>query len=208
LAKAGVTGRLILVGHSYGGFLVRMYAARYPTQAAGLVLVDPNTVSFFERQPHVVPKVHAQSRLLRLAAPLGLVRLLVAGEFRRNMRFPDREKTRQMLEVSLTTKHLEAQARMLEAFGRTVESMRAVDTSPDLPLIVISRGKPESSFPWEGDTQREADWRSGHQELVRSIAQATLIRAEESDHMVPFDQPDLVVRAVNQLVSQARHPAP
>ncbi|GAB3388250.1 alpha/beta fold hydrolase [Massilia agri] len=36
----------ILVGHSYGGLLARAYAARHPTQVAGLVLVDPSDERF------------------------------------------------------------------------------------------------------------------------------------------------------------------
>jgi pimeloyl-ACP methyl ester carboxylesterase len=31
----------VLVGHSYGGLIVRLYAARYPADVAGLVLLDP-----------------------------------------------------------------------------------------------------------------------------------------------------------------------
>ncbi len=31
----------VLVGHSYGGLTVRLYAARYPEEVAGLVLLDP-----------------------------------------------------------------------------------------------------------------------------------------------------------------------
>ena len=36
-----VQGPLILVGHSYGGFLIRYFAATHPEQVAGLVFVDP-----------------------------------------------------------------------------------------------------------------------------------------------------------------------
>ena len=35
----------VLVGHSFGGLLVRFYAARYPDQVAGLVLLDPLAAS-------------------------------------------------------------------------------------------------------------------------------------------------------------------
>lgn len=41
LAAANAKAPFILVGHSYGAFLVRAFAARNPTQVAGLVLVDP-----------------------------------------------------------------------------------------------------------------------------------------------------------------------
>ncbi|MEK6287158.1 MAG: alpha/beta hydrolase [Acidobacteriota bacterium] len=40
LSKSGVTGRLVLVGHSLGGLIVRMYASLYPKDVAGIVLVD------------------------------------------------------------------------------------------------------------------------------------------------------------------------
>lgn len=41
LDAAKVDGPLVLVGHSYGGFLIRSYAARHPERVAGLVFVDP-----------------------------------------------------------------------------------------------------------------------------------------------------------------------
>jgi pimeloyl-ACP methyl ester carboxylesterase len=41
LAATGAKGPLILVGHSYGAFLIRAFAARHPEQVAGMVFVDP-----------------------------------------------------------------------------------------------------------------------------------------------------------------------
>lgn len=41
LRAAGIRPPVILVGHSYGGLLTRLYAARYPEEVCGLVLVDP-----------------------------------------------------------------------------------------------------------------------------------------------------------------------
>jgi len=40
LHNAGVPEPYLLVGHSYGGLIVRYYAQRYPREAAGMVLVD------------------------------------------------------------------------------------------------------------------------------------------------------------------------
>lgn len=41
LDQRKVPGPLILVGHSYGGFLIRYFAATHPQRMAGLVFVDP-----------------------------------------------------------------------------------------------------------------------------------------------------------------------
>lgn len=41
LQSADVPGPYVLVGHSFGGLVVRRYAAMYPDQVAGVVLVDP-----------------------------------------------------------------------------------------------------------------------------------------------------------------------
>jgi pimeloyl-ACP methyl ester carboxylesterase len=41
LDKLNLPGPYVLVGHSYGGLLVRLFAERYPGKVAGLVLVDP-----------------------------------------------------------------------------------------------------------------------------------------------------------------------
>src|SRR6266581_6105799 len=40
LARAGVAGPYVLVGHSYGGLIMQLYTYTYPQQVAGLVLVD------------------------------------------------------------------------------------------------------------------------------------------------------------------------
>ncbi len=41
LAASGAQPPYILVGHSYGGFLIRYFAARNPAKVAGMVFVDP-----------------------------------------------------------------------------------------------------------------------------------------------------------------------
>ncbi len=43
IAAAKLSPPFILVGHSYGGFLIRNYAAQHPEQIAGMVFVDPSS---------------------------------------------------------------------------------------------------------------------------------------------------------------------
>ncbi|MCD9032052.1 alpha/beta hydrolase [Luteimonas sp. Y-2-2-4F] len=45
LQALGLDRRVVLVGHSYGGYLVQLYANLYPDDVHGLVYVDANTVA-------------------------------------------------------------------------------------------------------------------------------------------------------------------
>ena len=49
LEVLGLNDRLVLVGHSYGGLLVQLFAQRYPGLVSGLVLIDPMNVRFVDR---------------------------------------------------------------------------------------------------------------------------------------------------------------
>jgi pimeloyl-ACP methyl ester carboxylesterase len=41
--RAGITGPVVLMGHSIGGIFLRDYATRYPENIAGLIFVDSST---------------------------------------------------------------------------------------------------------------------------------------------------------------------
>jgi pimeloyl-ACP methyl ester carboxylesterase len=55
LQAAGVEGPYVLVGHSFGGDVLRVYAGRYPDEVAGMVFVDAAQPRFFERIAHLLP---------------------------------------------------------------------------------------------------------------------------------------------------------
>lgn len=87
LRGANIEGPYVLVGHSFGGLYVRTYAARYPDEVAGVVLVDssspkqvshqPVTRESNEPQKEIFAAVPRLARLgVSLPARLGVVRLL------------------------------------------------------------------------------------------------------------------------------------
>jgi pimeloyl-ACP methyl ester carboxylesterase len=73
LARAGETGPYVLAGHSSGGTLAMTYAARYPTQVAGLVLLDSSSPHQFTDQPDFPGTYAMMRRLLPVMAALARV---------------------------------------------------------------------------------------------------------------------------------------
>lgn len=67
LERAGVPGPYVLVGHSSGGPYVRVFAARYPDQVAGMVLLDAQPADAFT----ALPDYPGTYRSLRMAYGLG-----------------------------------------------------------------------------------------------------------------------------------------
>ena len=61
LHNAGIPGPFVLVGHSLGGMDARMFANRYPSEVAGLVLVDSSHPDQDERFPPEAKKLAAVS---------------------------------------------------------------------------------------------------------------------------------------------------
>ena len=43
LARAKMSAPVVLVGHSFGAFLILVYASQYPDDVVGVVLLDPPT---------------------------------------------------------------------------------------------------------------------------------------------------------------------
>jgi pimeloyl-ACP methyl ester carboxylesterase len=82
---------------------------------------------------------------------------------------------------------------------------------PDIPLFVLSRGKPVALPPNVpasfSPAAFEAAWREGQDELVALVPEARHVIATESDHYIQIEQPDLVIDAVRQVVGAVRDPA-
>lgn len=65
LVKAAGLGRVTLVGHSLGGFNAKLYAALYPDDVAGLVLVDPSEERDWDRTRDYITDKFGKSLTIR-----------------------------------------------------------------------------------------------------------------------------------------------
>ena len=79
LRGANELGPYILVGHSYGARVSRVYAARYPDEVTGMVLMDAGILADDRRYPPELRlQAESDNKMIRTAnrlAPFGIVRL-------------------------------------------------------------------------------------------------------------------------------------
>jgi pimeloyl-ACP methyl ester carboxylesterase len=79
LQRGGVRGPYVLAGHSFGGLYVRTFAARYPSEVAGMVLVDSTAANASaEGLGSAAGPVHRGAALLSIPARFGLARVFDA----------------------------------------------------------------------------------------------------------------------------------
>jgi hypothetical protein len=81
-----------------------------------------------------------------------------------------------------------------------LEANRAPPTLGDIPLIVLSEGKPNIPFMQE----RIETWYALQDELARLSARGKHIVATQSAHAIHRTEPELIVESVRQVVHAAR----
>lgn len=189
LSNAGVQGPFILVAHSYGGFIVREYAREYPSQVAGLVLVDtPEESSIFQSE---VLSFYAKARILQrvigVAAQFGVLRLLShwvpLDHYGLWLSRPSEYAA--LCDDLLSLERVPASARASKSAG----SLGA------LPVIVLTHGQP---FPGPFAIL-DKNWNEGQARLATLSTDSALVVAKNSNHMIQQDEPALVVDAIRRM---------
>ena len=219
LDRIGIREPAVLVGHSMGSLIVRGFAARRPERTAGLVLIDPPTEWVIPR-PETIYMLRGGRLLSRLGgvlAHLGVVRaalaLLTGGrpgaarQFARAFGPAAAAKlqhlVREVQKLPRETypvvqahwcqpKCFSAMAEHMSTLQREGAAMRASVPPPSIPIVVISGG---SQPP-----QRLVE----HKALAETSAHGRHLVAARSAHWIPFDEPELVVGMVRELVERAR----
>jgi pimeloyl-ACP methyl ester carboxylesterase len=146
LKDADTEGPYVLVGHSYGGLYARMYAARYPNEVAGVVLVDSSHPEQFTRSPEG-RAMYEQIRRLGAVIPF-LTRLGVTRLFNVYPAHPDLppQQRAQIEAFNSSTRQVATTAAEFRATPETTAQVRSTGTLGDKPLAVISAGEQSSSW--------------------------------------------------------------
>jgi len=185
LDRSGVTDRIVAVGASLGGFIVRVFASAHPTRVAGLVLVDASHEDQEMDVPVIAPFVPilASTGILRaLGISFGWDPAWLAPAVR-DFAYATRFRTTSFTAAASEVTHVRESAAQVRATRRRLS----------IPLIVLT-----------GGSGNDGRWRELQADQLRLSSSACQLIAEHSGHAVPMGQPDAVTRAIHIVVDTVR----
>jgi len=199
LHNARIPGPLVVVGHSMGGYDVRLYASLYRSEVVGMVLVDASHPEQRERFPAALNDMDAtwerELEFMEFSMPFGLPRLLgFCGS--------DAE-----VRASECNFHSAREGvAELKAFPQSATQTAMTGSLGDLPLEVLSHDpdKPQPDLPEDLVKPTNDAWEKMQEELAQLSTRGTQVIAKNSGHYVQLDRPDLVIEAVHHVLDEAR----
>lgn len=227
LHRSAIPGPYLLVGHSFGGYNIRVFADRYPDEVAGMVLVDVSHEAFTETLPSaarwrferfdalegpalVISEALARVGLVRLAMHRDWFSLLAPYE-----PLPS--------EAHAATARLHAMPRFFRASYQEIlgfrESGRQAERAHglgDRPVAVVTAaGKEnmgEAPLAQFGLNKEFLETLVGvrstlHAQLARALStNSRHIVTTNSGHLVQISEPHLVVEAIQWALDQSHAP--
>ncbi|MEO8313840.1 MAG: alpha/beta hydrolase [Pseudomonadota bacterium] len=219
LINAGEHGPFVLVGHSYGGLYARTFQLEYPQDVAGMVFVDSaheNELLFVngrftrvidDAQARPIPSVKKDSPLHESEIPPDILKAITesARQMARNANDPPYDKLPPDIQAMRSwaigqPKHAAASDNPFEPEERAL-LLKSLHTTPlgDRPVIVLTRGNPV----YAGDLreQRQQERHEQQQDLARLSRRGEQLIVPGSDHEIQLDAPDVVVKAIREVLS-------
>lgn len=221
LGNAKLEPPYILVGHSLGGFTMRMFASQYPDEVAGLVLVDAGHEDQLERLPpgyiRLTERQASYFSVLGFLSRFGLLRLI--GSLSNGADFapplvlkqpPDIQALYLMLMSHPA--YFDTTLAELRALPDITAEVRATSHLGDRPLTVLTAENTldpavlkSMGLPADFDVaQIQQTWLELQGELAALSTNSTHRVVKDSTHAIELDQPDAVIQAILDMLEIVR----
>ncbi|HEY4702201.1 MAG TPA: alpha/beta hydrolase, partial [Streptosporangiaceae bacterium] len=196
LGAAGVPPPYIVAGHSLGGVVARRFAADYPQQVCGLVMVDSSHDDQAERiswrqgaGANLKFALRCRAWILgarRLAAVRGMIPNLDADIAREAP--PEYAGAARAISLSTQSRRITVAEMLLAARHRN----QPADLG-SLPLTVLTSASSTLDV-----------WPQLQDELADLSTASRHIYAQRAGHNIHLDEPEAVIRALREMISQCR----
>jgi pimeloyl-ACP methyl ester carboxylesterase len=183
LKAAGETGPYVLVGHSYGGLVVRLYASTYPKEVSGVVLVDALSEGIRDAET---------------SAQWAIQRKLIEGDVRESLvLYPALERID--TDRSFDQVHSASPLRSIHLVVLSADR----PWGPQIPSM-IEAGKLPSDVPPDFGYVTDAAQKKAQERLAKLVPNAKHITNTNSGHEIHKEQPQLVIDAIREVVEAVR----
>lgn len=203
LRASGTEGPYILVGHSLGGLYMHCFARRYPTETAGLVLIDSAFPDLYRHWPSAfLRKTELRLKRTWLAARFGLLRLGWLSIPPHPEKLPY-DVQRVISTLWLSPSFWRTAIEQNKQLNKNVPDLfNQMSPFPDIPLVVLT----PAHNAWLTDISPEfpALWLEGQEKLAQLSSQGKLMIVEKSGHNIHHDKPELVAEIIYQMVQLVR----
>ncbi|MFF0147872.1 pimeloyl-ACP methyl ester carboxylesterase [Amycolatopsis sulphurea] len=199
LDALGETAPVVLVGHSWGGPIIRLFADRHPARVAGLVFVDATLAEVMSpgaarlvatsfRVFGALAAVGATGPIGRIVLPHGMSPEISAADGAIMLRdFSSRR--------ALRAARREA-AQIIDSLP-LLQQLQATGT-PDVPTVCLQAGRVD-----RGTTKSRPIFNRAAGELMSAAPQGRMVVVEDCGHLIPQESPAAVREAVFEVLAAA-----
>ncbi|MFD0661571.1 alpha/beta fold hydrolase [Thermocatellispora tengchongensis] len=184
LSRAGEPGPFVLVGHSWGGHIARLFHARWPDRVAGIVLLDPAD-EYSKDDLALLATI--QAKAWSAATAVGLLR---TGAWMVDPREP--RLTRDNVPVVFGPSTWTAAAAEMRTYDTSTQALRKLPRTAgswgSLPVAVIS-ARPDQQII------------AHHRQIAALSTRGRHIVAPTGDHYVHLAEPALVLHHIRQMAA-------
>lgn len=205
LEKSKAPKPYILVGHSFGGMLTRFFVQKYPQDVAGVILVDsqyPSDEKYLSPQLYKMVNQGLPGGFLKFANTFGATRLMFKNMFPANAQYQYQNSIMPALLYKSADATLEEQDHMKSVKTEAT----TINTFGSVPLYVITAGDKTKydSFIKDQKIKNEmlGAWDKMQKDLLNLSTDSKQIIAEKSGHYINQDQPEVIEKAVNDMVEK------
>lgn len=205
LEKTKAPKPYILVGHSFGGTLVRFFVNKYPEDVAGVIFVDsqcPDDERYLSPELFKMVNQGLPGGFLKFANTFGLVRLMFKGMFPNNKQY----EYQNTIMPALLYKSADAVLEEQDQMSSIKKEASKIKSFGNIPLYVLTAadGKRFDSSIKDRKLKTEmlTAWNKMQKDFLLLSTESKQILVSNSGHFINQEQPQVIETAINDMVNK------